>query len=180
MCRTGPVSLLTSQRLLNSLCSIRSSSLVSRLTMVACRGVLSRMDSPNAVPIPRVQMVTASCRQAHSFSSTKSNKLGWEKQHMLKTSIHHKSASPEHGYISYSPQFVRCVFVLFLIIYLKNKFTENKKNNLSVISLAPDYRALGKKLCKGCGILIANSRIYCVLCFMIIHWRLTATEWLQF
>lgn len=54
---------LTSQRLLNSLCSMRSSSLVSLLTMVAWRGVLSRMDSPNAVPIPSVQIVTASCTQ---------------------------------------------------------------------------------------------------------------------
>lgn len=54
---------LTSQRLLNSLCSMRSSSLVSLLTMVAWRGVLSRIDSPNAVPIPSVQIVTASCAQ---------------------------------------------------------------------------------------------------------------------
>lgn len=59
---------LTSQRLLNSLCSIRSSSLVSLLTIVAWRGVLSRMDSPNAVPIPRVQIVTASCMQTHWFN----------------------------------------------------------------------------------------------------------------
>lgn len=72
------VCFLTSQRLLNSLCSIRSSSLVSLLTMVACRGVLSRMDSPNAVPIPRVQIVTASCVQAHWFRRTNTNERGVE------------------------------------------------------------------------------------------------------
>lgn len=45
---------------------MRSSSLVSLLTMVACRGVLSRMDSPKAVPMPRVQIVTASCVQTQT------------------------------------------------------------------------------------------------------------------
>lgn len=52
---------LTSQRDLNSLCSMRRSSLNSRVTMVACRGVLSRIDSPKAVPVPSVHIVTASC-----------------------------------------------------------------------------------------------------------------------
>lgn len=51
---------LTSHSALKSFCSMRSSSLLSLVTMVAWRGVLSRMDSPKAVPIPRVQMVTAS------------------------------------------------------------------------------------------------------------------------
>ena len=51
---------LTSHNALKSFCSMRSSSLLSLVTMVAWRGVLSRMDSPKAVPIPRVQMVTAS------------------------------------------------------------------------------------------------------------------------
>ena len=58
--RSSSLSRLTSHRALNSLCSMRSSSLTSRVTMVACRGVLSKMDSPNAVPMPRVQIVTAS------------------------------------------------------------------------------------------------------------------------
>lgn len=68
---------LTSQRLLNSLCSIRSSSLVSLLTMVAWRGVLSRMDSPNAVPIPSVQIVTASCTQTQQRLIAKEQKV-WD------------------------------------------------------------------------------------------------------
>jgi len=50
----------TSQSALKSFCSIRRSSLYSLVTMVAWRGVLSRMDSPKAVPIPRVHIVTAS------------------------------------------------------------------------------------------------------------------------
>lgn len=54
------IEVLTSHRDLNSLCSMRSSSLNSRVTMVACRGVLSRIDSPNAVPVPNVHIVTAS------------------------------------------------------------------------------------------------------------------------
>lgn len=54
------IEVLTSHRDLNSLCSMRRSSLNSRVTMVACRGVLSRMDSPNAVPVPSVHIVTAS------------------------------------------------------------------------------------------------------------------------
>lgn len=51
---------LTSHSALKSFCSMRRSSLLSLVTIVAWRGVLSRMDSPKAVPIPRVQMVTAS------------------------------------------------------------------------------------------------------------------------
>lgn len=59
---------LTSHRDLNSLWSMRRSSLNSRVTMVACRGVLSRIDSPNAVPIPRVQIVTASYKRHWKWS----------------------------------------------------------------------------------------------------------------
>ena len=51
---------LTPHRPLKSVCPSRSSSLVSRVTMVAWRGRSSRTDSPNAVPAPSVQMVTAS------------------------------------------------------------------------------------------------------------------------
>lgn len=57
---TANKSELTSQSALKSFCSIRRSSLCSLVTMVAWRGVLSRMDSPKAVPTPRVHIVTAS------------------------------------------------------------------------------------------------------------------------
>lgn len=50
-----------------------------------------------------------------------------QKQH-LKTSIHHKSPSPEHSYILDSPLFVHCVFVLILIIYSKNKCTDKERS----------------------------------------------------
>lgn len=51
----------TSQRTLKSFCSTRSSSQCSLVTTVACRGVSFRMDSPNAVPMPSVHRLTASC-----------------------------------------------------------------------------------------------------------------------
>lgn len=57
------IEVLTSHRDLNSLCSMRRSSQNSRVTMVACRGVLSRTDSPNAVPVPSVHILTACCNR---------------------------------------------------------------------------------------------------------------------
>lgn len=64
---------LTSHSALKSSCSMRRSSLLSLVTMVAWRGVLSSMDSPKAVPIPRVQMVTASWKRPHQKKKKKSH-----------------------------------------------------------------------------------------------------------
>jgi len=60
------VRLPTSQRILKSFCSTRSSSQYSRVTTVECRGLSFSMDSPNAVPIPSVHNVIESCNNRHS------------------------------------------------------------------------------------------------------------------
>jgi len=57
----------TSQRILKSFCSTRSSSQYSRVTTVECRGLSFSIDSPNAVPIPSVHSVTESCNDSQKY-----------------------------------------------------------------------------------------------------------------
>jgi len=61
----------TSQSILKSFCSTRSSSQYSRVTTVEWRGLSFSIDSPNAVPIPSVHSVTESCATAPALAHTR-------------------------------------------------------------------------------------------------------------